>query len=79
MGRSLIRLSEQLGPSVSGHFEIEVTREALAQITGTTLFNVNHHLSSWEFLGLVVRRRCTIVIRDLPALKKLCGVNHSPA
>jgi len=67
MGRSLIRLSEQLGESVSGHFEIDATQEALAQITGTTLFNVNHQLSSWEFLGLVLRRGCPIVIRDLPA------------
>lgn len=78
MGRSLIRLTEQLGQRVDEHFEIEVTQEALAQITGTTLFNVNHQLSSWEFLGFVLRRGYTIVIRDLPALKKLCGVNHSP-
>jgi len=77
VGRSLIPLSEQHGQSVGGHFEIEVTQEALAQIAGTSLFNVNHQLSSWEFLGLVLRRRCTIVILDLPALKELCGMRQS--
>jgi CRP-like cAMP-binding protein len=72
MGRTLIRLAEQFGQRVNGHFEIEVTQEALAQLAGTTVFNVNHRLSDWESLGIVLRRRCTIIVRDLAELKRMC-------
>lgn len=73
LGKALIRLTDQIGRQVNGHIVVELTQETLAQIIGTTVYNVNHHLSDWEVSGLVTRRRCNIVVRDLPGLKKLCA------
>ena len=72
-GRALIRLTDQIGRLVNGHVEVELTQETLAQLVGTTMYNVNHLLSNWELKGLVERRRRTIVVRDLPGLKRLCA------
>ena len=72
-GRALIRLTDQIGRRVNGHVEVELTQETLAQLVGITMYNVNHLLSDWELKGLVQRRRCTIVVRDLPGLKRLCA------
>ena len=72
-GRALIRLTDQIGRLVNGHVEVELTQETLAQLVGTTMYNVNHLLSDWELKGLVARRRRTIVVRDLPGLKRLCA------
>ena len=72
-GRALLRLTDQIGRRVNGHVEVELTQETLAQLVGTTMYNVNHLLSDWELKGLVQRRRCTIVVRDLPGLKRLCA------
>lgn len=72
-GRALIRLTDQIGRRVNGHVEVELTQETLAQLVGITMYNVNHLLSNWELKGLVERRRRTIVVRDLPGLKRLCA------
>ena len=74
LARTLVRLTEQTGRRVNGHFEIDITQEILGQMTSTTLYNVNHQLSWWERQGLVGRRRCVVVIKDIVALKKLCGI-----
>jgi CRP-like cAMP-binding protein len=58
---------------VNDHFEVDVTQEALAQMTAMTFYTANRQLSEWEDQGLVLRRKYTIVIRDLPALKRLCN------
>ena len=73
-GRALIRLTDQIGRRVNGYVEVELTQETLAQLVGTTMYNVNHLLSDWELKGLVQRRRCAIVVRDLPGLKRLCAL-----
>ena len=73
-GRALIRLTDQIGRRVNGHVEVELTQETLAQLVGTTMYNVNHLLSDWELKGLVQRKRCAIVVRDLPGLKRLCAL-----
>jgi CRP-like cAMP-binding protein len=73
MGKALIRLAEQIGRRGNGSVEVNLTQETLAQLAGTTLFHVNHTLLGWERNGLVRRRRRTIVIRDLPTLRKLCA------
>jgi CRP/FNR family transcriptional regulator, nitrogen oxide reductase regulator len=72
LGKALIRLTDQIGRKVNGHVLVELTQETLAQITGITVYNVNHQLSDWEVGGLVLRQRCTIVVRDLPGLKRMC-------
>ena len=74
LARTLVRLTEQIGRSVNGHFEIDITQEILGQMTSTTFYAINHQLSWWERQGLVGRRRCVVVVKDIVALKKLCGI-----
>ncbi|MGB7844405.1 MAG: Crp/Fnr family transcriptional regulator [Candidatus Acidiferrum sp.] len=64
----LIRLSNQLRQHTSGALEISLSREELAQLTGTTLFTVSRLLSQWEKLGIVSTRREAVIVRDLQAL-----------
>jgi CRP/FNR family transcriptional regulator, nitrogen oxide reductase regulator len=73
LARSLIRLSEQLGRSVNGQLEIDLTQEALAQMTGMNMFTLNRYLSEWERQQIVICQRSAVVIRDLQGLKRLCG------
>ena len=72
LARALIRLTDQIGRSVDGHIEVSLTQQVLSQIVGTGAFHVNHLLSDWERQGLVTRRRCLLVVRDLAGLKRLC-------
>jgi CRP-like cAMP-binding protein len=74
LARTLVRLADQMSRRVNSHIEIDITQEMLAQLTGSTLFNVNHQLSWWEHQGLVARRRCLVVVMDMAGLKKLCGI-----
>lgn len=63
----------QLNPQVNGDVEIGLTREELAQRTGTTLFTVSRLLSQWEKMGIVSSRREAVVVRNLQALTELSG------
>jgi len=46
-------LLKQVGQSIDGGFEIRLSREELAQLTGTTVFTVSRLLSMWERRGIV--------------------------
>jgi CRP/FNR family transcriptional regulator, nitrogen oxide reductase regulator len=69
LGQQLIRLFNQLRQHSKGVLEIGLSREELAQLTGTTLFTVSRLLSQWEKLGIVSNRREVVVVHDLQALK----------
>jgi CRP-like cAMP-binding protein len=71
VARQLIRLQEQVGPAQKGEMEIGLSREGLAQMTGTTLYTVSRLLSAWEEHGLVSCRRESMLITDVRALRKL--------
>jgi hypothetical protein len=43
---------------------MELTRQDLAELTGTTLFTVSRTLSAWQDRGLVDAGRSRVVIRD---------------
>jgi CRP-like cAMP-binding protein len=51
--------------------EIGLSREELAQLTGTTLFTVSRLLSQWEKQGIVSSRREAVVVCDVQALAAL--------
>src|ERR1700741_1160404 len=72
LSHQLIRLSDQLRQHSSGALEISLSREELAQLTGTTLFTVSRLLSEWERQGIVSTRREAVVVRDFQALKEMC-------
>lgn len=71
LGHQLIRLLNQLGRGSDQVVEIGLSREELAQLTGTTLFTVSRLLSQWEKLGIVSSRREAVVVCDVQALTAL--------
>ncbi len=64
IARALVRLARHGGRRVDGGVEIDfpLSRQDLAEMTGTTLFTVSRTLSAWQAHGLVGvgRRRVTI-------------------
>jgi CRP-like cAMP-binding protein len=71
VARQLIRLQEQVGSPRKAEMDIGLSREGLAQMTGTTLYTVSRLLSTWEEDGLVNSRRESVMISDVQALRKL--------
>ena len=71
VARQLIRLQEQTCSPGNGHVEIGLSREGLAQMTGTTLYTVSRLLSAWEAHGLVNLRRESVMISDVRSLRKI--------
>jgi CRP-like cAMP-binding protein len=51
--------------------EINLSREELAQVTGTTLFTVSRLLSDWQEEGIVTARRGGISVHDPDQLRNL--------
>ena len=68
---TLLRLLKRVGKPVKGGVEISLTREELAQMTGTTLFTISRVLSAWAEKGLVVSRRQGVLISDPRKLETL--------
>jgi CRP-like cAMP-binding protein len=61
---TLLRLLKRVGKPGRGGMEISLTREELAQMTGTTLFTISRILSGWAERGLVQPRRQGVVINE---------------
>jgi CRP-like cAMP-binding protein len=72
VARQVVRLLETIGQPVGSAIEIVLSREELAQMTGTTLFTVSRLLSAWEGRGLVRPRREAMTICDVPSLRAIC-------
>ena len=80
IARQLLRLEEQIGRRVNGAVEIGLSREELAQMTGTTLSTVSRLLSAWEALGTVKPSRESVSICDVPMLRAIGrGDNSLPS
>jgi CRP/FNR family transcriptional regulator, nitrogen oxide reductase regulator len=71
LGHELVRLLNQVGRRVKGSIQINLSREELAQLIGTTLFSVSRLLSDWHQQGIVVARRESVAVPDLGALIEL--------
>ena len=71
LSHQLVRLLNQLGRRVNGRLEIRLSREELAQLTGTTLFTVSRLLSDWNQRGIVSTRRQSVSVDDFQALTEL--------
>ena len=72
VARQLLRLLEKIGRPVNGTVEVGISREELAQMTGTTLFTVSRLLSAWEADGTVKPRRQAVSICDAELLRAMC-------
>jgi CRP-like cAMP-binding protein len=71
VARQLVRLREQIGQPVNGDTGMGISREDLAQMTGTTLFTVSRLLSAWESRGWVKCGRETVTICDVQSLRAI--------
>lgn len=72
LSRQLVRLFTQ-GRRTNGTNEINLSREELAQLIGTTLFTVSRLLSEWTERGVVRARRQTVSVQDMEALRELAN------
>jgi CRP-like cAMP-binding protein len=70
LARALIRLARQAGRKVGGGvlIDLPISREELAQMTGTTLFTVSRCLAEWERQGLIEAGRERVLIRSTHGL-----------
>ena len=66
VAHALLRLAKQSGRKLDHGVEIDVpiSRQDIAQMTGTTLHTVSRILSGWESQGLVESGRQRIVLRE---------------
>lgn len=72
LGRQILRLVEQVGVrSNATGIEINMTREELAQLIGTSLFTVSRLLSDWDRKGIVATRREGFSVLNLDALSQI--------
>ncbi|MDR7127389.1 Crp/Fnr family transcriptional regulator [Pseudotabrizicola sp. 4114] len=63
---ALLRMIAQCGLKVAGGIEIAfpISRQNIADMTGTTLHTVSRVLSAWERQGVIRSTRCHIVVTD---------------
>lgn len=73
VAHALLRLAKQAGKKVDAGVEIDfpISRQDVAEMTGTTLHTVSRILSAWEQQGLVEGGRQRIVLRDTRRLHGL--------
>lgn|SRR5215213_2382654 len=66
VAHALLRLAKQAGRKVEQGVEIDfpISRQDIAEMTGTTLHTVSRTLSSWEQQGLIESGRQRIVLCD---------------
>jgi CRP/FNR family transcriptional regulator, nitrogen oxide reductase regulator len=66
VAHALLRLAKQAGRKVEQGVEIDfpISRQDVAEMTGTTLHTVSRILSAWEQQGLVEGGRQRIVLRE---------------
>lgn len=75
VAHALLRLAKQAGKTVDGGIEIDfpISRQDVAEMTGTTLHTVSRILSAWETDGLVDGGRQRIVLRNPERLRALAA------
>lgn len=73
VARAILRLVDESGQQTPEGVEIEfpITRQDIAELTGTTLHTVSRLLSAWKERGLVTSGRKRIVVRSVDELIRL--------
>jgi len=71
LSRTLCRLVGQVGRPSEGGVLVALTREELAQMTGTTLFTVSRLFSQWEEQGVIRPRREGVLVDDAAGLVRI--------
>jgi CRP-like cAMP-binding protein len=73
VAHALLRLADQLGRAVPDGLllDLPLTRQDIAELTGTTLFTASRILRRWEQAGLISSGRAQVVLRQPDALRRL--------
>jgi CRP-like cAMP-binding protein len=73
VARALLRLAAQLGQKTEAGvlIDLPLSRQSLAELTGTTLFTVSRLLSAWESEGLLEVGRERVTIRSPHGLVRI--------
>ncbi len=73
VAHTVLRLAEQAGKPDGGGIRIDfpISRQDIAEMTGTTLHTVSRILSAWEGQGLVQGGRQKLMLKDIPGLRRL--------
>ena len=73
VAHAVLRLVRQSGREVEGGVLVDfpVTRQEIAEVSGTTLHSVSRVLSAWENAGLVVVGRQKVIVCDLERLSHI--------
>jgi CRP/FNR family transcriptional regulator, nitrogen oxide reductase regulator len=73
LAHAVLRLAMQCGRALPGGIllDVRLSREDLANMTGTTLYTVSRILSRWEQEGLVKSRRERVLLRDPEGLTEI--------
>ena len=53
-----------------------LTRQELADLTGTTLYTVSRTLAKWESLGLIESRKRLLFVRSARRLEEVAGAEE---
>lgn len=72
VARALVRMARDCGERTAEGFRIvhPITRQELADLTGTSLFTVSRLVAGWESQGLVRTARGTMTVVDPDALEQ---------
>ena len=73
---TLLRLLKSVGKPSRDGIQVSLTREELAQMTGTTLFTISRVLSRWAEQGFVHPMRESVVVNDPRRLKSVSDENE---
>jgi CRP/FNR family transcriptional regulator, nitrogen oxide reductase regulator len=73
VARAILRLAEDAGRRVDAGVQIDfpVSRQDIAEMTGTTLYTVSRLVSAWEHRGIIRGGRQRIVLVDSDALARI--------
>lgn len=73
VAHAVLRLTEKAGRIEGGGTRIDfpITRQDIAEMTGTTLHTVSRVLSAWEGLGLVIGGRQKLTVIDAEGLARI--------
>lgn len=79
VAHAVLRLASQSGKKEAGGIRIDfpVSKQDIAEMTGTTLHTVSRILSAWEAAGLVEGGRQKLLVKD-PHQLVLIGDGHVP-
>lgn len=66
---ALLRLADSVGIRRPSGVEVDLGRQELAELTGTTLHTVSRTLSRWAHAGLILTHRGGVVIPDCERLR----------